>query len=269
MKQTRYTILIFIAVLYLASLSSCKKNGDAPGPALPPSSSMDMEGLSNFTSKKKSTLVSDDSTNYKIAWRIVHKWDSIAIKFVLTPKIIFLEALSDKSPVYDDVNKIWTWTYTKNIAGDGNYQASLAATVDKDSVYWTMAVSRINGDGLFNFKWFEGHTDTKQTGGWWKLYDPVSKSAYLLLNWKKESDVVKWIQYTNIYETDPSKGSFIRYGITTATDYNAYFDINLISPNGTAKIEWNTSTFAGKIIYDGWAYSWDSSLKSLAATPTD
>ena len=270
MKRAKYISPICLILLYLITNTGCNKSSDStPTLALPPSTSMDMEGLSNFSSKKKSTLVSSDSTHFKKAWKFVHNWDSISVKLVFTPKLIFKEALKDKSSVYDDVNKQWAWTYTKNITGDGSYLATLTGKIDNDSVNWVMTVSRVNGDGLYNFKWIEGRTDIKQTGGRWKLYDPISNGAYLLINWKRESDIVKWIKYTNICETDPNKGNFIKYGTTNDIDYNAYIDITSNCPDKTAKIEWNTNTYAGRIIYESWTLGWDSSLKNLDPVQND
>jgi hypothetical protein len=249
--------------MFLAIVTACQKSPNSVGaPVLPPSTSMDMAGLSSFTSQQKSTSVSTDSSNFKRAWKIVQTWDSISVKLVLTPKLIFMEALNGKNAVYDADNKQWTWTYIKTIAGDGSYQAILTGKTDNDSVHWTMTVSRIDGDGLYHFKWFEGQTDIKQTGGWWTLYDPVSKEADLLINWKKESNLVQWIQYTNIVDTNPDKGNYIKYGTTDATDYNAYFNISFVSSGATANIEWNTTTFAGQLIYLGKTYGWDSNMNN-------
>lgn len=261
MKKIRLPLHIFLAAIFLASGIACKKSSDSNGaPALPPAASIDMNGLSSFVSLKKSTSISPDSSHYKTAWRIVHTWDSVSVKLVSTPKLILLEALNGKSAVYDAVNKQWTWTYIKSIAGDGNYQAVLTATMDTDSVDWTMNVSRINGDGLYNFKWIEGRTDTKRTGGWWTLYEPISKKSYLLITWKQESELVKWIQYTNIIEGDGNKGGYISFGTSTDVDYNAYFNIFSAASGKTAKIAWNTSTMAGQLICDGNTYGWDATL---------
>ncbi len=268
MKRIKYYSLICLVTLYLVALAGCKKSQDSsPSPAMPPSTSLDMEGLSNFSSKKKSASTKIDSSHFKKAWKFVHTWDSIAISFVRVPKTIFLEALSGKNPVYDDVNQEWTWTYTKNVVGNGYFQAILTGKVTNDSVYWTMTVSSVNNSELINFKWLEGQTDLKQTGGWWKLYEPFTKNAYLLINWGKESDAVKWIQYTNIFKNGPDKGNSIKYGTTNATDYNAYFIISSVSPEATAKIEWNTTTYAGRLIYGGYSYGWDSNMNSLGITP--
>lgn len=261
MKSINFSI-IFLAVLYVASLQGCKKSSDSPAPLLPPASSMEMEGLSDFTSKKKSVLVSVDSSNYKKAWKLVHTWDSIANKLLEVPTIFFLEALSDKSAAYDDTTKQWTWTFNKTILGDGSYQAIFGATVETDSLNWTMTVSRINGEGLFHFVWFEGRTDVKQTGGWWRLYDPVSGNASMLIRWYRKDDVDKWIKYTLIEDTSPNKNDYIKYVTKSATDYDAWFDIGLISKGVNATIAWNNATYAGSITYDNKSYSWDETLKN-------
>lgn len=261
MKSINFPI-IFLVVLYVACLQGCKKPSDSPAPPMPPASSMEMEGLSDFITKKKSTLVSADSSNYKKAWKLVHCWDSITNKLLEVPLIFFLEAISDKSAEYDDSTKQWTWTFNKTILGDGSYQAIFGAQVETDSVYWNMTVSRINGEGLFHFVWFDGRTDVKQTGGWWKLYDPTSGNAYMLINWAKKDDQGKWIKYTLIDDTYLNKNDFILYGTNTATDYNAYFNIGLLSQGINAQIEWNISTYAGKITSNNLSYSWDNSLNN-------
>jgi len=269
MKRIKFYSLLCLVALYLVIQSGCKKKDDSGAPALPPSASMDMEGLSNFASKKKSISLSTDSSNFKAAWKFVHSWDSITIKFLLVPKLIFIEALTGKEPVYDNTNEQWTWTYNKAINGNGNYQSVLTGKVSKDSMYWTMTVSLIGGDGLTNFMWFEGKTDLNQTGGWWKLYEPITKKAYLLITWDKKSEATKSIKYTNIFDLALDKGTYIKYGLSTKADYNAYFDIFCTFPQATAKIEWNTTTYAGQITYSGYIFGWDSALHNLTTKPAN
>ena len=258
MKKIWLYYSIFLAIILLTVATGCKKSSDSNGaPELPPAISIDMDGLSSFTSLKKSTSVSSDSSNFILACSIVHTWDSISIKFVTTPKLIFKEALNGQSAVYDSETQQWTWTYIKTISGDGSFQAILTGKVDSDSVDWTMTVSRINGDGLNNFNWLVGRTDSKQTGGWWTLYEPVSKKACLLINWKKESEQVRWLQYTYITENACNKDCYIKYGTTNDAGYNKFFNIFSTNSCEAAKIEWNATSMAGRLIYLGNTYEWN------------
>lgn len=252
-----------LAAISLLMATACKKSGNsADSPLLPPAVSLEMDGLTNFVSLTKSETAAPDSSHFKMAWRLVHSWDSISTKLVLTPKLLLKEALKGKNAAYDAASRQWSWTFIKAIPGDGSYQAILTAKKDEDSLFWAMTVSRINGDGLYNFKWMEGRTDIQQTGGWWTLYDPVSSFAYLSIAWNKTSDTEHWIQYTNIIDGDPGKGSYIKYGTTNAVDFNAYFTIFIAASGKTAQIEWNTTTRVGQLSYDGAIYAWDSSMKN-------
>ena len=264
MKRLKSNILMYLVTLYLVTLTGCNKPEDtSPAPALPQAVSIDMDGLSTFSSREKSASSNTDSSHYRKAWKYVHTWDSTSTSFVRIPKLILNEALHGNNAVYNAINDEWTWTYTKSIAGNGEFRAILTGKITEDSIYWTMTVSSVNNSELINFKWLEGQTDLKQTGGWWRLYEPYTKEAYLMINWGKESDAIKWIQYTNISHTGPNKGNSIKYGTTGSTDYNAYFNISMVTPKANLKVEWNKTTFAGRLILGGSIYGWDSNLNSL------
>jgi hypothetical protein len=259
---------VCVVCAFLLAVTACKKQDDPYlGPILPPPNSIDMEGLTKFISKKKSGV---DSSYYNIAWNFVRIWDSISTRMLLTPKLLFLEALNGKEAIYDNVNQIWKWSYTKAIIGDGYYQSVLTGKVVGDSVCWSLTVTFVGGNGLIDFKWLEGQTDSKCSGGWWKLFEPLHNKTFLYIQWQHESDIVQWIKYTKVYETcNEDNCDFIKYSKTGDTLYNAYFDVNVTYPAATARIEWNRTSFAGRIIYGGWILPWDSSLKSLTPIPSN
>lgn len=252
-----------IAVITLGAFiwfSGCKKGSESDGsPALPPEISISMGELKSFTSLKKSDPVTIDSSHFKMAYEIAHTWDSVIIKIINKPEALLKAALNGEK-TYDKDKKQWNWTFIKALTGDGSYQATLSASLIGDSISWTLTASRINGDGVYKFKWLEGSIDTKQTGGNWMVYEPISKAAYLVVSWKKESDNTRWIKYTKI---SGDKQSSVKYGTSNNSAYNAYFNIFTTDDTEPAVIEWNTSTFEGRLIYNGNTYSWGVDLGNM------
>jgi hypothetical protein len=237
---------ICLATIYLMLFAGCQKPEDSSGaPGVPPSFSLDMGLLSSFTSLKRSDKISDDSSNFYLAYQFVHPWDSMAMNSVSVPELLLKEATNHKQAVYDQIAGEWSRSYTVTMVGNGSYLTVLTGKIVEDSVAWNMKVSRIDGDGFYNFIWYEGKTDAKNTGGWWIVYDPVKKEAYLQVLWKQESESVKWVRYTNVCNDDASKGHSIKFGNSGTSDYNTYFDIT--DPATVVKVEWNQSEFNGRV----------------------
>ena len=267
MKRIKFIILIYLITLYLVVLTGCNKSRDtASGPAMPPSTSIDMEGLTSFSAKQKSAPVQNDSSYFIMACNHIQVWDSIVNDAIRVPKQLFIEGLSGKDAVYDDVNQQWSWTYIKSIIGEGKFEAVISCKEMDDSLYWTMTVSSVNNAELYNYKWLEGKTDSKQTGGWWVLYYPNNSTNNILINWSKESEIIKWIKYTSASLECCNNCNSILYGTKDTIGYNAYFEISMEKITDCAKIEWNKTTFAGRLIYNGITYSWDSNMNNACVS---
>jgi hypothetical protein len=238
-------------------LTGCEKSTDTT-PALPSLSSLKMDALEDFVSKKKSGT-SDDSSNFCSAYTFVYPWDTIAASYVDGPAVLFKEAINQDGISYDEESGEWTWTFIKEMSGDGEYYVTMTGEPSGDSVLWKMTVTRIGEVGFVNFVWLEGKSDVKNTGGWWMLYGSVSKAAALLIRWNYESESSNWLTYTNITDNDES-GNSITYGTSSDCEYDRYFDISLVSSSSAVKIEWNNSDFCGKLtVNNGTALEWDES----------
>lgn len=266
MKQINYYSIFLLVVLYLVSLSGCKKKEDSGQPALPPSTSMEMDGLANFTSQEKSALLSNDSSNFLSAYVFVTAWKTIADLTLVTPIAIYKEALKNGA-VYKD--SLWTWIYITRTATNEEFKAVLTGKIEGDtSVFWTMRVSSIGTitTDYNNFKWFDGRSHLKYNDGWWKFYDLTNK-AILLVEWENADESSKWIKYTNITDGNEEKGNYIKYGLANDPTYNAYFTVY---ENGdypkTVAIEWNKTSHEGRITVQQQGsqvqLSWDSTLKN-------
>lgn len=252
-------VLPFIAIIYFVILTGCEKTKDSPAPEFPPLSSVEMEGLTLFTSKLKSEE-SKDSSNFFKAHNFIRIWDSIAIRLVRVPKVL-LKEVKQYTPeaLFNTETSEWEWQFIKDMTGDGQYLATLTATTFEDSIYWKMKVSRIGGEGFNNFTWFEGKCNFKNTGGWWKINEPIVKKTFLFIQWDYNTETEKWIKYTFIADEESNKGSYIKYGVLNSQGYNSYFDIFFVSSSLFAKIEWNKADFSGKLtINQGITYLWDA-----------
>jgi hypothetical protein len=107
--------------------------------------------------------------------------------------------------------------------------------------------------------------DTGGTSGYWELnYNPDNNVKYLRIDWEKTGDGVGDIKYTNITEGSDSNGSYIEYGNNAVGDFDAFYNLFSAPDGKSIKIEWNTTTKAGRIqVNDGAFKCWDETLQDI------
>jgi hypothetical protein len=257
MKKSVSDLLIIILIGVL--LLGCDKNENPP--ALPPAGTMSID-FSNFTVTKKSAFtgveVNDisvaDKSNWALASTIAGVWNIILSVNLIIPVASFKLAV-DNTPVFLD-NKKWEWDYNFNVIG-ATYKARLTGQIRSADVKWEMYVSR-EGIGAFpEFLWYEGTSRPDGKSGQWILnHSQQFQESFLQIDWEVAGSDIGKIKYTYIRDkkddrsTDPFKGSFIEYGLTTNTlnaFYNVHQNTGILNAFNDVFIEWSTTNHYGHI----------------------
>jgi hypothetical protein len=258
MKKSLVILLIFI--LSGSIFVGCKKDKGNP-PALPPVASMTID-FSNFVSKKKSEIIGDtknleavSNNNWQFAATLAGFWNTILTINLIVPVTAFKLAIDNK-PVYLD-NKKWQWSYSVNV-GVATYKARLTGQIRTSDINWEMYVSKEGAGAFAEFLWFSGTSDLDGKGGQWILnYSQSFQEPMLQIDWSVTGTDIGSIKYTYIRElndnraTEPFKGSYIEYGLTSTTlnaFYNVYFYESIfLKAFVDAKIEWSTTNHNGHV----------------------
>lgn len=142
-----------------------------------------------------------------------------------------------------------------------------------------MYITKDGTGGFAEFLWFEGTSKLDGTGGQWILnHSSTYKEPVLQIDWTKTGTSVGTVKYTYVRAlndnrvADPSKTSYIEYGKTSGTSFNAYYNIKYYSLTlqafSNVNVEWSTTGHNGRVKsleYFGnsnW-YCWDGNLTNI------
>ena len=115
-----------------------------------------------------------------------------------------------------------------------------------DGVQWDMYITR---DGSFDdFHWYSGFSHVSGTSGTWSLNsDPADATAFIDIEWHRAASGETYdITYTNVVAGAPEYGSYIEYGVSGDTPYDAYYNLFGAQGNNTTEIQWNRTTKEGR-----------------------
>ncbi|MBU0486430.1 MAG: hypothetical protein KKA07_06560 [Bacteroidetes bacterium] len=236
------SIVLVVGIGLMTLSTSCKKK--KPAPDLPPSSSMVMS-FSNFASASDTVNKSGETyQNWGHSYANVVVWNVIITIGLAVPVASFLESFNHQA-VWDNHDEEWSWTY--NVwAGGASHTCRLVASMSGDYIQWKMFISKQNG--FTDFMWYEGQSHSNGTNGYWTLYEsPTVNQQLLQIDWNKNSDGTEDIKYTNIKPNGPENGGYIAYGITSATDFNAFYDIYNKGQDNLTEIDFNTTDRHGRV----------------------
>jgi hypothetical protein len=284
MKNLKVTGLMFILVTLF--MGSCEKSNDnseqATVPELPPFESMAIDFGAfeeNGTSGKASTLVYDNKApngNWVFSRVVVGFWSSALYTTLAVPVASFQAAFS-KSPekIADDT---WQWTYSVD-GFTSEYTARLTGQLTSDAVVWNMYITKIGIEGFDEFLWFSGSSALDGNSGFWILNQgPDRPDPILRIDWERSGDEIGNIRYTWVRESDdqqnadPFRNSYLEYGLQEG-NFDAYFNAYVYDTNlmefTEVTIEWNRSTFEGRVMAfayfeDEVWHCWDSNGDDVA-----
>ena len=191
-------------------------------------------------------------SNYHIVVGAITYWNVVLTLSMSIPVAAYAEAFNHE-PVRVD-NDTWKWSY----AVDDIYSAELVADVISDSVYFNMYISK--AASYEDVLWFSGKCDVLGTGGTWTInnVNVNNDAAWLSIDWNADYEEETFdIKYTIIIQGGEYENSYIKYGITSDTDFNAFYNLYNSKENKTFEVFYNTVTHIGYVTDGIHQYCWD------------
>jgi len=256
--------ILLIILLIITSIQSCKKENTFV-PELPPLESFYTD-FSEFSNTNK--LISNATkSNWVYSVENVLSWNILITVGLAIPIASYKEAISSQNPTYQGENT-WLWEYSfTNKINNITHSAKLFGTVQENSIYWEMFISK---EGEYtDFKWYTGTSMLDKSKVSWTLYNkPGDTSELLSIKYNRTSDTTGNITYTNIVPGGAENGGYIKYGNNNDTDLNAYYHIFNKGANNLTEIEWNQTTKNGRVkdenkFGDTEWHCWDVNLEDV------
>ncbi|HEX2394420.1 MAG TPA: hypothetical protein VHI78_03695 [Bacteroidales bacterium] len=239
MKKILSQIVTIAVLCCIALLAGCEKDKEQ-GPALPPLSAFAID-LEDFTSAAPEKSV-DTMSNFHLVVGGLSYWNLLLSLSMAIPVAAYAEAFNHDAERVD--NDTWQWSYSVN----ETYSARLTADVMNDSIYLTMFVTK--NEVFEDAVWYTGKCDILRTGGEWTVYDiPLeSETAWLHIEWNADYEAETFdIKYLNVKPGADYEGSYIEYGITEESDYNAFYNLYNSFTNMLYEVDYNTETHVGTV----------------------
>jgi len=247
MKKRRF-ITILAAALFLTVLSfSCsdKENEDTL-PELPPIDAMlmDFDEFIDNPSQMPALKSMEGYENARFSFLTVSFWSVLVNLPMIVPAAAYLESFNH-TPVYLGDNS-WQWSYSVTGVTDSYSARLVTKRISNDEFTAEMIVSKTGG--FQDFKWFEGSIRYDRTHAEWTMYDsPINNVAWLDIEWNKDWELnTSNITYTIVQPGHEQEGSYITFGITEDSVYDAYYTISMSEKE--TMIKWNRTLSNGKVM---------------------
>lgn len=235
-------------------MTGCEKEKDE-GLVLPPVSAFAIN-IDDFAAEGVEKSI-DPKSNFHLVVSAVSYWNIILSLSMAVPVAAYAEAFNHNADRVD--NDTWQWMYSVNEV----YSAKLTADVANDSIYMTMFITK-EGD-YENAVWYTGKCDILRTGGEWTVFDiPMhSSTAWLHITWNADyEDETFDIKYENVKPEAVYEGSYIEYGVTTDTDFNAFYNLYNSETNMLYEVNYNTETHVGNVTDGINQLCWDENFEN-------
>lgn len=243
MKHLKLSIL-FLAVVLLNF--SCEEEKASPdqNPAVPPASTMEID-FENFSTAPEGKRVAASYRNAITANINVSVWNTILGAHLIIP-VAALKYAGQQTPVFDEENSQWTWSYEFEADG-ATHSAMLTAGFSTDGIQWNMYISK--SEAYQNVLWFTGTSNITGTEGNWKInYLPENPTPFIEIDWSRESDnTAAEIKYTNVIPEDEYNGSYVEYGIDKSLALDVFYNVYLSKDDVSVEIQLNSQTNEGRI----------------------
>jgi hypothetical protein len=240
---------LIVAIVALAATACDDATGpDDEAPELPPLNSFVMD-FSDFTIPAQAApgevpMAPAAGSYWMRSAAVVGVWNAI-ITLTLAPPVAAFVAAVNHQAEWDEELSAWIWSYNFSALGV-QHSARLEARFITDGVQWDMYITR---DGSYeDFHWYAGVSNASGLSGIWTLNrDPDNPSVFIDIIWHRERSGDEYdITYTNIVAGAPENGSYITYGVTGNTPYDAFYDLFGSEAGNLTEIEWNRTTKEGR-----------------------
>jgi len=275
MKLKETFLRCFTVLVLFAMTTACETSDDFSATAsveLPPFETMALD-FDHFTDQP-SSVAKAAQFNLQANWTypkiLIGVWNTALYTTLAIPVATFKTAFNHTPELLD--NGIWQWSYTVD-GFSSQYTARLTASVNGNTVDWSMYVTK-SGVGSFDeFLWFTGNSTIDGTAGIWILNEsPDKPNPMLQIDWARENDEVKNVRYTwirtenNLGQPDLFNSSFLSYGKLDA-ELDVYYTIHAYDFNthifNDVSIEWSSTEYNGRVkapsyfLDQAW-HCWDS-----------
>lgn len=243
----RLLILLFLFSVVLWGCSDDEPNDFVTAPEIPPVTTLLIDFSDFNTTMAKTPNPSDpilSRQNWNWAVWNVGVWNTFIALGMAVPVAAFAESFNHEPTRQPDGS--WVWDYDFYVGG-AMHLAELSGRVDGSMVHWEMHISKQNE--YTDFLWFEGDGRLDVTAGEWTIYtSPDDAQPLVSIDWHRTVNGQTWdITYTNIYPGGAEYGGYIAYGVTTADDYDAYYDIFNQGQSNLTEIDYNRMITNGRI----------------------
>jgi len=252
----KFLSLVLIIVIALGMLTGCKKKKGDP-PKLPPAESMSID-FANFEPGRKSVDFASaqkgvENSNWEFSALVAGYFKAVIVTTLAVPVASFKVTLA-QTPLWLE-EKTWQWSAEATVLTI-KYKARLVGQIRTSDVLWKMYITREGTGGFAEFIWFEGTSKLDGSGGQWILnHSSQFKEPVLQIDWTKTAAGIGTVKHTYVRAlndnrvTDPFKTSYIEYGKTTSTTYNAYYTIRYYNGQSFSdmNVEWSTTGKNGRV----------------------
>ncbi len=254
--------ILLIGILIAFTFQSCDKNNEV-APELPPEASF-VINLSDFESNDKFAANVTKVNWVHSAFNVVF-WNGALTLGLAIPVASYVEAVANHEAVYQgEIQWLWEYSFPKN---NPTHTAKLFGTVQENSIYWEMFISK---EGEYtDFKWYTGTSMLDKSKVNWTLYNkPSDPTERLSIEYNKTSESTGNITYMNIIPSGAENGGYIKYGNDSDTDLNAYYHIYNKGADNLIEIEWDQTTKDGRVkdenkFGDTEWHCWDVNLEDI------
>jgi hypothetical protein len=255
-----------MGALALGCSDSTAPEGDPP--ELPPQNSFLID-FGDFAGAQLGLAQAEADQMAGLNWGraavVVGVWNIALTVTLATPVAAFLASFSQEPEGTDGA---WVWTYDFMALG-AQHTARLEASPVAAGIRWEMYITK---DGEFtDFLWYWGESDLQGTSGNWELnLNPADPTPFIAIDWSQAASRETFeTTYTNIVPDAPENGSYIMYGVTGDSPYDAFYDLFGAVNQNLTEIEWNRATKEGRTrdplhFGDSEWRCWDSLLNDVA-----
>lgn len=249
LRTFRSARALSVGVAFAGFAAACTDTSAPEGeaPALPPPSSFIID-FSDFsspapTASARAALGPTAHTYWERSAVVVGAWNAILTSTLAPPAAAFVASF-DHQPEW--LNGAWTWPYDFAVRGVP-HSARLEARSVAAGIRWEMFISK---EGAFtDFLWYSGVSNISGTAGTWSLRrGPTDSTSFWEIAWHRAASGETYdTRYTNVATGTNDYGSYITYGVTGGTPYDAFFVLVYgVLPNNLTEIEWSRTTKAGR-----------------------
>lgn len=269
--KARTLALSLLATLALFGCSEDVTTPESEAPALPPTSTMNVD-LSFFADNNPTARLSGEPShdNFLSAALIATTVNLTMVAVFTPPALAFQTAIGTAPEQQEDGS--WLWTYGWQDTQEHVVSIQLQAWHDAlgNAIDWELRVSDNQAEPPYeDFVWFTGQSSTVEDTGYWIFYDRADAGetarggesrAVVQVDWSVEDESHRSLVITAIDEMDENVGDSLTYALDATIGSMTFYDA---SADESSDITWDELTGAGSIQSGGVRACWNESQEDV------